>query len=263
MKLPIYQVDAFTSQVFSGNPAAVCILESWLDDEQQLAIAAENNLSETAFVIPGENANSFQIRWFTPLTEVALCGHATLASGLVLFECQGVPGNRITFQTRRSGQLMVSKNGGCYELDFPARRTRACPPPEGLLGSLGLTGAGVFAAGEDVMVVVKSEVDVLRTTPDSGLLKKVDCRGVIVTAPGTSCDFVSRFFAPRVGVDEDPVTGSAHCALIPYWSSILGKPKLYARQVSKRGGELFCEYHGERVTIAGRGVLYMTGEINF
>ena len=259
MKIPIYQVDAFTSEVFSGNPAAVCMLDRWLDDRRMQSIAAENNLSETAFLV--QNENGFDLRWFTPLTEVALCGHATLASALVLFVCRGWSADTITFQTRKSGRLMVTRQAELFEMDFPSRPAHPRTSPKGLNRALGVTPAKVLGSAEDLMVVLDNEKSVVEVQPDFAALQKLDCRGIIITAQGSRSDFVSRFFAPNVGVPEDPVTGSAHCVLIPYWAAVLDKKELHAFQVSKRGGELFCRYAGERVRISGKAVLYMEGTI--
>ncbi len=260
MKIPLYQVDAFASGVFSGNPAAVCILDSWIPDEQLQSIAAENNLSETAFLV--RDNGGFELRWFTPVTEVALCGHATLASAFVLFHCLGWAEDVVRFRTTRSGQLSVTRKGDLLEMDFPARPTRPVEPPPGLDKALKVRLQGVLGSAEDILVLLDDEKGVLEIQPDFSALGAVQCRGVIVTARGVHADFVSRFFAPRVGVPEDPVTGSAHCVLIPYWSNILGKKTLHARQVSRRGGELFCEDRGGRVGIAGKAVLYLEGAIH-
>jgi len=259
MDIPLYQVDAFTSELFRGNPAAVCLLEAWPDDAFMQAIAAENNLSETAFLVPA--GEDHELRWFTPGTEVALCGHATLASAHVLFEHYDWPGESISFHTRMSGTLHVSRRANLLELDFPTAPVASITPPAGLREALGVHSGEVFSAGEDVMVVLPDEQQVRDLQPDVVALSDIECRGVIVTAPGESVDFVSRFFCPRVGIAEDPVTGSAHCALTPYWSERLGKTELRARQVSARGGELFCTDAGERVMIAGQAVLYLSGTI--
>lgn len=259
MKIPIYQVDAFTSEVFSGNPAAVCILDSWIDDKQLQSIAAENNLSETAFLV--RNDDGFDLRWFTPMTEVALCGHATLASAFVLFACQKWPEENIRFRTRKSGQLVVVKQYDLLEMDFPARPAHALAPPAGLDEALGVVQKEVFGSAEDLLVVLDSEKAVREVQPDFNALRRVECRGTIITAQGDRSDFVSRFFAPQVGIPEDPVTGSSHCVLIPYWASVLRKNDLHALQISKRGGELFCTHIGERVKISGKAVLYMQGTI--
>lgn len=259
MDIPLYQVDAFTAKVFSGNPAAVCLLETWLDDARLQAIAAENNLSETAFLVRG--GDGFELRWFTPVVEVALCGHATLASAFVVFECLSWPGATIPFRTRKSGTLSVTRKGDMLEMDFPAIPTAPLPAPAGLARSLGVQPVEVLSAGEDILVALDEERQVRELRPDISALAAIECRGTIVTARGDGCDFVSRFFAPRLGVPEDPVTGSAHCALAPYWSRRLGKSDLSARQVSARGGELFCRDEGDRVRIAGRAVLFLQGTI--
>ena len=259
MNIPIYQADAFTSTLFAGNPAAVCFLEGWLDDDLLQAVAAENNLSETAFLVP--NSKGFDLRWFTPVTEVALCGHATLASAFVLFECRGWKKKAIRFKTRMSGELTVVRRDDLLEMDFPARPARVQSPPSGLSEALGTEEIEVYGSEEDVLVVLESEAHVRNLSPDFAALGSVDCRGIIVTAAGDRADFVSRFFAPRVGISEDPVTGSAHCVLTPYWAQVLKKDTLHAFQVSRRGGELFCENRGERVRIAGRAVLYLEGTI--
>jgi len=259
MKIPIYQVDAFTSEVFSGNPAAVCLLDTWIDDERLQSIAAENNLSETAFLV--QTDNGFDLRWFTPMTEVALCGHATLASAFVLQVCRNWPEDTIRFQTRQSGQLVVTKRDDFLDMDFPARPASAQNLPNGLKEALGVTPEKTFGSAEDLMVVLGSESAVRKVRPDFTALERIACRGTIITARGDRSDFVSRFFAPRVGVREDPVTGSAHCVLIPYWAAVLGKNDLHAFQVSKRGGELFCAQAGDRVSISGKAVLYLEGSI--
>lgn len=259
MRIPIYQVDAFATEVFSGNPAAVCLLEYWLEDRVLQSIASENNLSETAFLV--HRHDSFEIRWFTPSTEVALCGHATLASGFVIFNCLSWQGESISFHTRKSGRLAVGKRGELLEMDFPARQVKGEASPMGLEVALGVRPKASFITEEDLLVVLDSEAAVRGCKPDFSALEKIDCRGVIITARGEMSDFVSRFFAPRVGILEDPVTGSAHCVLAPFWAGILGKRSLHAFQVSKRGGELFCSHEGDRVKIAGRAVLYLEGNI--
>jgi len=258
VSIPIFQVDAFTNRVFQGNPAAVCLLPEWLADNLMQAIAAENNLAETAFVVP--RGNAWHIRWFTPRLEVDLCGHATLASAFVLFETARARG-RVTFHSQ-SGPLDVTQEaGGLLVLDFPARRPLPCPLPAGLEQALDVKVAATLAA-RDLLVVVNGEQGVRRLTPDMDALARLTgYLGIIVTARGETADFVSRFFAPNVGVDEDPVTGSAHCTLVPYWADVLGKKKLHALQVSPRGGELFCEDRGERILIGGRAALYLKGEI--
>jgi PhzF family phenazine biosynthesis protein len=259
--LRLYQVDAFARRPFTGNPAAVCPLASWLADDVLQAIAEENNLSETAFFVP--SARGFRLRWFTPLAEVDLCGHATLAAAHVLYEVMGYAEPAITFETR-SGELIVTRNGSLLTMDFPAQPAKVCAAPEALLQGLGGRPSEVRSAA-DYLVVFESEAEVRALVPDQGLLARLDLRGVIVTAPGADgdCDFVSRFFAPRVGVPEDPVTGSAHCALAPYWAERLGKTKLVARQVSRRGGELLCAVKGERVLISGSAVTVLAGTMTF
>jgi PhzF family phenazine biosynthesis protein len=256
MKIPIFQVDAFSGELFAGNPAAVCPLESWLDDTLMQNIAAENNLSETAFFVPKEDR--FELRWFTPAIEVKLCGHATLASAHVLFRHLGYQGNKINFISK-SGELIVTRSGDLLSLNFPAAKSSPVDIPPGLSEALGKTPKETHGAF-DLLALFDSQDDILALKPNFDLLSRLDSRGIIVTAPGKDCDFVSRFFAPRVGVNEDPVTGSAHTILIPFWSRRLGKKKLHARQLSRRGGELFCEDLGERVLISGRAVTYMVGE---
>ena len=259
MRMPIYQVDAFTSEIFSGNPAAVCLLDRWIDDSTLQAVAAENNLSETAFLV--RNAEGFDLRWFTPVTEVALCGHATLASAFILFNCQKWSEESIRFQTRKSGELVVTRRNDLLEMDFPARPVHAQPPPMELDKALRVTPQKVLGSAEYLLVVLDSERTVREVQPDFVALDRVACRGTIITAKGDRSDFVSRFFAPRVGIPEDPVTGSAHCVLVPYWAGVLRKNDLHAFQVSKRGGELFCTHAGERVKLSGKAALYMEGTI--
>lgn len=257
MKIPIYQVDAFTGSIFSGNPAAVCPLNEWLPETVLQSIAAENNLAETAFFV--KNGKGFQLRWFTPAVEVDLCGHATLASAYVLFNLLGQAGDRIAFSTK-SGELVVSRNGEFLTLNFPSRPPSPVEPYPGLVEALGGAPEAVLAA-RDYFVVYRSEQELRSLSPRMESLMRIDRFAVIVTAPGESCDFVSRFFAPAKGIPEDPVTGSAHCSLVPYWAERLGKTKLNARQVSKRGGELLCELKGDRVEMAGQGALFLQGEI--
>lgn len=260
MRIPLYQVDAFTSEVFSGNPAAVCLLEDWLGDAKLQAIAAENNLSETAFLV--ENRDGFDLRWFTPTTEVALCGHATLASAFVVFDRTDFAGEAVRFHTRYSGVLSVTRRNALLEMDFPARPPVPLDRPPLLNNSLGITPLEILGSAEDLLVVLPEQAAVVEMQPNLTLLAELNWRGVIVTSPGMDCDFVSRFFAPRVGVPEDPVTGSAHCVLVPYWAQRLDKQCLHARQVSKRGGELICEDRGDRVRIAGKAVLYLEGRVS-
>jgi predicted PhzF superfamily epimerase YddE/YHI9 len=257
MSIPIYQVDAFASRVFSGNPAAVCPLEKWLPDEQMQAIAAENNLAETAFFV--KNGEGYHLRWFTPTVEVNLCGHATLASAFVIFN-KLVPGARSVQFSTKSGKLIVTQDGDLLSLDFPALPPAECQVYPGLVVAMGGRPEKVLAA-RDYLVVYATEAELRSVTPDMDVLRKADRFAVIATAPGKDVDFLSRFFAPAQGIPEDPVTGSAHCTLIPYWSKRLGKPKLHAYQASPRGGELWCEDRGERVTISGKAVQFLEGTI--
>jgi PhzF family phenazine biosynthesis protein len=257
MKLDIYQIDAFASRPFTGNPAAVVPLDSWLPDDVMLSIAMENNLAETAYFV--SNGDGYDLRWFTPTVEMDLCGHATLASAYLIFEILGTDKSLLRFQTR-SGELTVEKTDGRYVLDFPSRPGKPAEAPAGLFDAIGVTPKEIYKS-RDYMLVYESEADIIAIKPDFNSLLKIDTHAVIVTAPGDKSDFVSRFFAPEVGVPEDPVTGSAHCTLIPYWAERLGKNDLFARQVSQRGGELRCELRGDRVKIGGGAVLYMKGEI--
>lgn len=258
MKLTQYQVDAFTRRIFGGNPAAVLPLDTWLPENLLQAIAEENNLSETAFFVP-EN-DGFRLRWFTPVAEVDLCGHATLASAHVLFTHLAHPGDTLRFHTR-SGVLTVTREPEGYRMDFPASPPEPCDLPAALVTALGLTPPCVLRA-EDYLVVLEHEQDVRTLTPDMHALSMLDRRGVIVTAPGSDCDFVSRFFAPKFGIPEDPVTGSAHCQLTPYWAGRLGKTDLTAKQISRRGGELGCRLKDDRVEITGQAVTFMEATIN-
>ena len=257
MKLPYYEVSAFTVNPFGGNPAGVCPLDAWLPNPVLQGIAANNNLAETAFTAP--QGHDFGLRWFTPTVEMDLCGHATLAAAAVLFNERSLRGHEVRFHSR-SGWLTVTRENDLLVLDFPVRPAAACTLPANLTRGLGVTPKEILKA-RDYLVVLENEAEVRGLKPDFAMLKTLDCLGVITTAPGNDCHFVSRFFAPGAGVDEDPVTGSAHCTLIPYWAQRLGKAKLFARQVSARGGELFCEFAGERVRIGGKAVLYLRGEI--
>jgi predicted PhzF superfamily epimerase YddE/YHI9 len=260
MKIPIYQVDAFTNERFKGNPAAVCPLDKWLSDAVMQNIAQENNLAETAFVVPvGEN---YEIRWFTPTVEVDLCGHATLASAYVLFNELGFGRDQINFISHRSGPLSVTKDGSVLALNFPVDSlTELSLKPEFATG-LSKGPRAVFKGKTDYLFVYNTEAEILSLEPDFEVLKTHPVRGIIVTAPGETTDFVSRFFGPACGVNEDPVTGSAHTTLTPYWSEVLGKTALTARQLSQRTGSLTCKLLGDRVEIAGEAVLYLRGEIN-
>ena len=259
MKIPIYQVDAFTNERFKGNPAAVCPLDNWLPAAVMQNIAAENNLAETAFVVAaGEN---FEIRWFTPTVEVDLCGHATLASAYVLFNELGFSGDQINFISHRSGPLSVTKNGSILALNFPVDSLTELPLKPAFATGLSKGPRAVFKGKTDYLFVYDSEAEILALQPDFVALKAHPVRGIIVTAPGETTDFVSRFFGPACGVNEDPVTGSAHTTLTPYWASILGNTELTARQLSQRTGDLTCNLMGDRVEIAGEAVLYLKGEI--
>jgi len=258
MRIPYYQVDAFTARAFAGNPAGVCVLQQWLPDVVLQKIAAENNLSETAFFTKEDDF--FNLRWFTPAVEVDLCGHATLAAAFVLFNELGHGGDAVKFQSR-SGWLIAARRADLVELDFPARPPLLCSAPDDLIRGLGRQPHEVLRA-RDYFAVFDSEADVAALAPDIESLARLDCLGIIATARGDSADFVSRFFAPSAGVPEDPVTGSAHCSLIPYWAEKFGKTELFGRQISRRGGELYCQHRGERVGIGGRAVIYSRAELD-
>ena len=258
MKIPIYQVDAFTSTTFGGNPAAVCPLSAWLDDPKMQSIAAENNVAETAFIVP--SGDDFDIRWFTPASEVDLCGHATLASAYVVFKHVRPGRDRVSFRSK-GGPLLVSGSDGLLTLDFPALPAKPVATPPGIDVALGKMPEVVLEASA-LVAVYPSEREVRELKPDSPRVAAIHHHGVIVTAPGDTVDFVSRFFAPNYGLPEDPVTGSAHCTLTPYWAKRLGKTKLSARQVSARGGELWCELKGDRVLISGHVAPYLEGSID-
>ena len=250
-------MDAFASELFRGNPAAVVPLEEWLPDPVLLSIALENNLSETAFFVP--SGNGYHIRWFTPVVEVALCGHATLASAHIVFSELGFDSKMLKFQSK-SGPLTAIRGEFGYVMDFPAESSDFCDPPKLLIEGLGFE-PDLVMKGTDYLAVVSTQPQIEELAPDFRQLSQLDSRGVIVTAPGDDCDFVSRCFFPQTGVDEDPVTGSAHCQMTPYWAERLGKLKLVARQLSSRGGEVICEMQGDRVTLEGQAVKYMEGEI--
>ncbi|MEQ9309571.1 MAG: PhzF family phenazine biosynthesis protein [Balneolaceae bacterium] len=258
MKTPIYQVDAFTNHIFGGNPAAVCPLKEWIKPELMQFIAMENNLSETAFFV--RKGDVFALRWFTPVAEVDLCGHATLASAHVLFEELGYQKEEIKFDTK-SGRLIVKKEGGRLSMDFPADKMQQVHAPPILFQALGINPSIFTFKSDDYMVVLDSEKEVAQLDPDFKMLKEVNARGIIVTAPGNEVDFVSRFFAPRHNIDEDPVTGSAHTKLTPYWSERLGKKEMEARQISERVGVLTIRDKNDRVEILGKAVTFMKGEI--
>jgi len=258
MKLPLFQVDAFANRLFKGNPAAVVPLDNWLEDEVMQQIAMENNLSETAFFVATKDG--FEIRWFTPKAEVKLCGHATLASAHVIFEEANFPGSEIIFNSK-SGKLIVRRKGEQLQLDFPADKIRAIDAPNQVIQALGKLPVACYKGQSDYMLIYDTETEIRQISPNFGSLAKTDTRGIIVTAPGTQVDFVSRFFAPRVGVDEDPVTGSAHTTLAPYWSHRLGKTEMKAEQLSFRGGELHVSVTENRVLIGGSTKTYLRGEI--
>lgn len=259
MKLAFYWIDAFTDHVFGGNPAAVVPLWSWIDDRLMQAIAAENNLSETAFFVP--KGEGFHLRWFTPTVEVPLCGHATLAAGHVVMHSIDPARKAVLFETL-SGRLGVTRDGDRLALDFPVLPAAPRDAPAGLEEALGAKPAEVHESRKNILVVLGSEREVRELAPDFGVLARlVEDAGYIVTAPGEESDFVSRYFAPQYGIPEDPVTGSAHCTLAPYWGKRLGKTRLSARQVSRRGGVLECTLVGDRVAIAGRAVTYLTGTL--
>lgn len=255
MRLPLFQIDAFADRPFAGNPAAVVPLEAWLPAERMQAIAAENNLSETVFFVP--EGEGYRIRWFTPMTEVDLCGHATLAAAFVLFTELRPDLEAVRFQSV-SGPLAVARQGNLLVLDFPSRPPRPIPPVPGLAEALGARILETHLS-RDVVAVLGSEAEVRALEPDFSALTRIDHFGFIATAQGDTGDFVSRFFVPKEGIPEDPVTGSAHSTLVPFWAERLGKPVLHARQLSRRGGELFCELKGDRVAIAGRAVKVLEG----
>jgi PhzF family phenazine biosynthesis protein len=258
MQIPLYHIDAFSAKAFGGNPAAVCPLTSWIDDRLMQSIAAENNLAETAFFAPGDEG--YDIRWFTPTDEVDLCGHATLASAYVVFEHLNRELQSVTFGSK-SGPLRVDRRADLLVLDFPTRAAAPRAAMPALADALGATPLETLQA-KSLVAVFGSEHDVRALKPDFEAMRLLDTFGVIATAPGDRVDFVSRFFAPRVGVPEDPATGSAHCSLTPYWASRLGKPALHAHQISARGGELWCELAGDRVLIAGHVTPYLAGSID-
>lgn len=262
--ISIYQVDAFTGELFGGNPAAVCPLEAWLPDATLQAIAAENNLAETAFFVanePGGEAD-YALRWFTPSCEVELCGHATLASAFIVFERLQQSLQKVGFSTK-SGVLTVCRDGDRLELDLPALPATPCDAPAALVEGLGATPVET-ALASNYLAVLESEAEVASLAPDMESLAKLHPHGVIATAPADAegVDFVSRYFAPSFGIPEDPVTGSAHCTLTPYWAARLGRPELEARQISSRGGVLWCQLSGERVAISGQAILYLEGTLS-
>ncbi len=262
MPLPVFHVNAFTRVPFAGNPAAVCPLANWLDDGRLREVAAENNLSETAFFVPRGNDNDYDLRWFTPRCEVKLCGHATLASAFVILQILATERSSVRFETRFSGALTVSRDGELLAMNFPALAPWPClSPPAALIEGLGKTPAGVMQIEDNYFAVYEREDDVRQIRPDFRLFETLHPAGVAITAPGNDADFVSRYFAPSYGIPEDPVTGSTHCSLAPYWAGRLGKTSLHARQVSERGGELWCQVQGDRVILKGHAVLTLRGEL--
>jgi PhzF family phenazine biosynthesis protein len=267
MHIPIYQIDAFTDRLFGGNPAAVCPLESWIEAEVMQAIATENNLSETAFFVADgqEDGDGYAIRWFTPVDEIDLAGHPTLATAHVILDTLAPERDAVTFTTRLGDTLTVTRTesggGDRLTMDFPARP----PEPTDRLGDVAAALRAepqAVLASRDGFAVFASEADIAALAPNMDAVAALDCMGLIATAPGDNCDFVSRFFAPKMGVPEDPVTGSAHCTLIPYWGERLGKTEMLARQISKRGGTIHCGYDGDRVRIGGSAVTYLVGTIS-
>lgn len=259
MELPIYQVDAFADRVFAGNPAAVAPLERWLPDATLQAIAAENNLAETAFLVP--DGDVWEIVWFTPTVEAPLCGHATLASAYVVTE-KLRPGTAVArFRTRTAGDLTVTRDGATLTLDFPSRPPREATPPAEIAGLGGPKPQAVLTAADFWFAIYETEEEVGALAPDMATLARAEGWSFCVTAPGRDVDFVSRMFGPAIGIPEDPVTGSTHCSLTPYWAERLGRSHLKARQLSPRGGELLCETAGDRVKISGAATLYMEGRI--
>lgn len=259
--IPLYQVDAFTDRPFGGNPAAVCPLDEWLPDDVMQSIAMENNLSETAFFVP--EGDRFRLRWFTPTAEVALCGHATLATAYTLFETLGYAKDSIQFVTQQSGILEVRRDGGLIVMDFPALPAEETAAPDGLAEAIGDIKPEAFLRAVKNMAVLSDEAAVQAVVPDLEYIKHMEGYGLIVTAPGTDTDCVCRYFGPQAGVDEDPVTGSAHCTLVPYWSDRLGKTEIHSRQISARSGDVFCKLKGDRVLMAGHGKLVIEGTFSF
>ncbi len=258
MKLTIYQVDAFTNQLFGGNPAAVCPITEWLPTEKMQQIALENNLSETAFILPEKDG--YHIRWFTPAIEVDLCGHATLAAAHTLYAEMNYQGNAVKFYSK-SGLLTVNKSGDLYTMNFPTDQLEKVAIPQEIIAGLGKTPSEVFRGKDDYLAIFDTQQTIENFTPDFKILGQLPVRGVITSAKGNTVDFVSRCFFPAAGIDEDPVTGSAHTTMIPYWSKVLNKSQLTALQLSARGGTLKCEHLGNRVNISGKAVTYLRGEI--
>lgn len=260
MKLTIYQVDAFAEKVFTGNPAAIIPLENWIEDDLMQKIAMENNLAETGFFVKTETG--YHIRWFTPTLEIDLCGHATLASAYIIKNFLEPHLAEINFTTQKAGLLKAMAKDGIYTLDFPSRMPKAYEAPDNLFKSLNITTAVDVLKARDYFVVLPNEEAVKNVEPDFTLMKELDSVGVIISAKGKSADVVSRCFYPGAGIPEDPVTGSAHCNIVPYWSEKLGKTKLFCKQLSKRGGDLNCELEGDRVLMSGKCVMYLQGQID-
>ena len=259
MELTIYQVDAFTNQLFGGNPAAICPLTKWLPTETMQKIALENNLSETAFILP--EGDGYHIRWFTPAIEVDLCGHATLATAHALYAEMGYEGEQVVFNSR-SGLLTVSKTGDLYTMNFPTDELKVVPIPNEITTALVIQPMEVFRGKDDYLAIFDNQSTIENFTPDFKILGQLKARGIIASAKGDALDFISRCFFPAAGIDEDPVTGSAHTTMTPYWAKKLNKTKLSARQLSARGGVLECEHLGDRVNISGQAVTYLRGTIS-
>jgi PhzF family phenazine biosynthesis protein len=257
MEIPLYQIDAFTGRTFGGNPAAICPLDTWIDDGLMQKIAEENNLSETAFFV--KSGKVYEIRWFTPKIEIELAGHPTLAAAYVIFNFINQKEDCITFSSK-SGELVVTKEGDLIKMNFPSMAAVSVQENEIINQGLRKRPLELYKT-RDYLAVYANEEEILSIKPDFELLKKLDCLGIIITAPGSTADFVSRFFAPSAGINEDPVTGSAHSTLVPYWAKRLKKDSLHAYQLSTRRGELFCRYLGDRVEISGRAVPYSKGTI--
>jgi PhzF family phenazine biosynthesis protein len=258
LKIPYYRIHSFTSEQYTGNPAGVCLLDHWLTDQVMQKIAYENNLAETAFIVREDDR--FHIRWFTPAVEVDLCGHATLAAGYVIFDHTDFKKSDIEF-TSRSGILKVGKNAEVFSLNFPADKIQKADLPELIKSAFIEKPLEIFKGSTDYLLIFNDEKIIRNCSPDLEMLKKAEGRGVIISSKGDKVDFVSRFFAPQSGIDEDPVTGSAHTTLVPYWSKVLGKNEFVAHQLSMRGGELICRNLGNRIEICGKVHLYMTGNI--
>ncbi len=261
MRYRLFQIDAFTDRVFQGNPAAVCVMGEWPEEEIMQKVAAENNLAETAFLVPYEDG--YFIRWFTPKVEIDLCGHATLAAAYVLYEYFYYTDAKINFFTKNSGNLWIEKKGDTLSMNFPVDKFKKTTLPESLKNAFEIQPKEVYKGRTDYMLVYENELQIRNMQPKLDLIKNTDCRGVIITAEGESYDVVSRFFAPGLGIPEDPVTGSAHTTLTPYWTERLMKKVLHAKQLSERTGEIICHLQGERVMLEGKAVTFLEGEIEF